>query len=100
MAWFRRQWILDRCAGRAQAADTPIGFLPLAGGLNTAGLDISAEALDELTAVPKQAWQREMAELRGYLQEYGTHLPASMLKEVEEIERRLEASPAGQRSSS
>ena len=88
-------WMLDRCAGRAQAADTPIGFLPQAGDLNTAGLDISFEALDELTAVPKQAWQREMAELREYLGEYGTRLPQTLLREVADIERRLDATATG-----
>jgi phosphoenolpyruvate carboxykinase (GTP) len=88
-------WMLDRCSGRVAATETPIGFLPQTGDLNTAGLDISAAALDELTAVPKQAWLREMADLRGYLSEYGSHLPAQMLREVEEIERRLEARSEG-----
>jgi phosphoenolpyruvate carboxykinase (GTP) len=83
-------WILDRCAGRVPAAETPIGFLPRAGELNTAGLDISSEALAELTAVPGEAWRREMAELRGYLGQFGARLPPQMLQEVAEIERRLE----------
>jgi phosphoenolpyruvate carboxykinase (GTP) len=85
-------WMLDRCAGRVSAAETPIGLLPRAGDLNTAGLDISFEALDELTAVPKDAWRREMAELRDYLAEFGARLPPQLLGEISEVERRLEAS--------
>jgi phosphoenolpyruvate carboxykinase (GTP) len=88
-------WMLDRCAGRVSAAETPIGLLPHAGDLNTAGLDISFEALDELTAVPKDAWRREMADLRRYLQEFGPRLPEQMLREVEGVERRLEARAEG-----
>ena len=37
-------WMLDRCAGRAGAVETPIGYLPRAGDLNTAGLDIDARS--------------------------------------------------------
>jgi phosphoenolpyruvate carboxykinase (GTP) len=75
--------------------ETPIGLLPRAGDLNTSGLDIGFDALDELTAVPRDAWQREMADLREYLGEFGTRLPPDMLREVGEIERRLEARAAG-----
>jgi phosphoenolpyruvate carboxykinase (GTP) len=84
-------WILDRCAGSAGAVDTPIGNMPRPGDLNTAGLDISPEALAELTAVPNAAWRQEIAGLRQYLLEYGSHLPGAMLAEADEVARRLEA---------
>ena len=84
-------WILDRCAGSAGAVDTPIGNMPRPGDINTAGLDISAEALAELTAVPNAAWRKEIASFRQYLLEFGSHLPNAMLAEVDEVARRLEA---------
>jgi len=84
-------WILDRCAGSAGAVDTPIGNMPRPGDINTAGLDISAEALAELTAVPNAAWRNEIASFRQYLLEYGSHLPPAMLAEVDEVARRLDA---------
>jgi phosphoenolpyruvate carboxykinase (GTP) len=84
-------WILDRCAGSAAAADTPIGNMPRPGDINTTGLDISAEALAELTAVPNAAWRKEIASFRQYLLEYGSRLPPAMLSEVDEVARRLEA---------
>jgi len=82
-------WMLDRCENRIEAKDTPIGHMPHPGDLNTAGLDISAEALAELNAVPVEAWRKEMVEFRRYLQEYGSRLPSQMLAEVDEVERRL-----------
>ena len=85
-------WVLDRCAGKGGAVDTPIGHMPRPGDLDTAGLDISPEALAELTAVPNGAWRREMASIREYLQGFGSHLPAAMLAQVDEVERRLAAS--------
>ena len=69
--------------------DTPIGNMPRPGDLNTAGLDISREALAELTAVPNDAWRKEIADLRQYLKEYGSRLPAAMLAELDEVARRL-----------
>jgi phosphoenolpyruvate carboxykinase (GTP) len=84
-------WILDRCAGNVGALDTPIGNMPRPGDINTAGLDISPEALAELTAVPNAAWRKEIAGFRQYLLEYGSHLPGAMLAEADEVARRLEA---------
>jgi phosphoenolpyruvate carboxykinase (GTP) len=84
-------WILDRCAGNVGALDTPIGNMPQPGDLNTAGLDISPEALSELTAVPNAAWRKEIASFRQYLLEYGSHLPGAMLAQADEVARRLEA---------
>jgi phosphoenolpyruvate carboxykinase (GTP) len=84
-------WMLDRCAGRLDAVDTPIGYMPRRGDLNVDGLNLSAEDLWELTAVPQAAWRMEMASLRQYLKEYGTHLPGALLTEVDEIVRRLSA---------
>jgi phosphoenolpyruvate carboxykinase (GTP) len=84
-------WTLDRCAGRVEAVDTPIGYMPRRGDLNIDGLNLSAEDLWELTAVPQAAWRMEMASLRQYLKEYGTHLPGALLTEVDEIVRRLSA---------
>jgi len=84
-------WILDRCEGAVGAVETPIGNMPRPGDLDTAGLDISPEALAELTAVPNGAWRKEIANLREYLLEYGSHLPATMLAEADDVARRLAA---------
>ena len=82
-------WILDRCAGRAGAVDTPIGQMPRASDLNTQGLDLSPEALAELTAVPQGPWLEEASDLRQYLQGFGDRLPPALLSELDELERRL-----------
>ena len=84
-------WILDRCAGSADAIATPIGNMPRPGDLNTAGLDISPGALAELSAVANAAWRQEIASFRQYLLEFGSHLPGAMLAEVDEVARRLAA---------
>ena len=83
-------WILDRCAGRVGAMETPIGHLPRASDLNTTGLAIDRAALDELTAVPRDAWRQEVADLRTYLHGFGSRLPALLVTELDALERRLD----------
>ncbi|MGA8709051.1 MAG: phosphoenolpyruvate carboxykinase (GTP) [Steroidobacteraceae bacterium] len=82
-------WILERCAGRAAAVETPIGYMPRALDLDTARLGIDAADLAELMAVPRDAWRQEIAELRTYLQGYGSHLPAALVTELDGLEHRL-----------
>lgn len=82
-------WILERCAGRAQAADTPIGFMPRPEDLDTQGLSIDPGALEELVAVPREHWRREAADLRSYLKEFGDRLPTELSGELDTLERLL-----------
>jgi phosphoenolpyruvate carboxykinase (GTP) len=84
-------WIVERCSGRGGALETPIGYMPQPGDLNLAGLDVSAEAMAELTAVPNEAWRREMQDLRSYLLQFGSRLPSAMLSELDAVSRRLDA---------
>jgi phosphoenolpyruvate carboxykinase (GTP) len=82
-------WILDRCSGKTAANETAIGNLPRPQDVNTKGLDISASDLQALLSVDPALWQKEMTEVRAYLETYGSHLPAEMLKQLEATEKRL-----------
>jgi len=82
-------WALERAAGRADAQDTAIGFLPRANDINTTGLDMPAATLDELLSVSTEAWKKEVGEIRAYLNEYGARAPKALLDELAEVEKRL-----------
>src|SRR6201999_2923595 len=69
-------WVLRRCTHAAGAVDTPIGNLPHPSDLNLQGLDISAEAIQQLLAVEPGLWKKEVAEVGKYLEQYGSRLPA------------------------
>jgi phosphoenolpyruvate carboxykinase (GTP) len=84
-------WMLERCEGRAQAVETPIGYMPRPNDLHTEDLDLVPGALEELSSVPTDAWRKEIAEFRTYLQGYGSHLPAALVSEVDEVEKRLQS---------
>ena len=82
-------WMLERCAGRAQANDTAIGYLPRPEDLNVKGLAISPEVLQELLSVKPDAWRKELADIRTYLDEYGQRTPKALYTELDGVEKRL-----------
>ena len=82
-------WILERCNGRNGAQDTAIGYLPHIADLNLKGVNVKPEALQELTTVHRAAWQREVADMRKYLEEFGDRMPAAMLAQLEQVAERL-----------
>jgi len=83
------QWMLERCAGRLNAQDSPIGLMPRPEDLNVAGLDVDPAVLKELTTVPPAALRREVADIRAYLQGYGAATPGALYTELDEVDRRL-----------
>jgi phosphoenolpyruvate carboxykinase (GTP) len=83
------EWVLGRCAGTAGAKETAIGRLPRPQDLNTRDLDVSPEALEALLSVDTTLWKHEVAEIRKYLEQYGSRLPSQLLQELAGTEGRL-----------
>ena len=82
-------WMLERCAGTAGASESPIGWLPRPEDLHTEGLVLGADALTALLTVDAGLWRKEMADIRQYLGKYGDRLPAALLAQLSDTERRL-----------
>ncbi|MEN9705887.1 MAG: hypothetical protein RLZZ393_1766 [Pseudomonadota bacterium] len=83
------KWMLERCAGKADAHDTAIGFLPRSEDLDTNGLEIQAETLKELLSVKDDAWRKEVVDIRAYLAEFGARTPGALYAELETVQNRL-----------
>ena len=79
------RWIIDRCEGRIDARDTPIGYLPERGDIDTAGLDIDDANMRALTTIDNASWQVEMASIGEYLESYGERLPDALREEKDRI---------------
>jgi phosphoenolpyruvate carboxykinase (GTP) len=82
-------WIIERCAGRVGAVETPIGYLPKAGDIDIKGLDVSGDTLKQLLAVDPEQWRKEMASIDEYFTEFGERLPAELKQEHEKVVRAL-----------
>ena len=85
------EWVFERVAGRGDAVETPIGFVPSATGLNVEGLDVSREDLDELLRVDHDEWRLEVPSIREHYAQFGHRLPARLEAQVDDLEARLAA---------
>jgi phosphoenolpyruvate carboxykinase (GTP) len=83
------RWIIDRCKGSADAQETVIGHLPRRSDLDTAGLDISAAALDDLLTVSPPAWKTELEAVGAYLAEFADHVPPALHAELKDSMARV-----------
>jgi phosphoenolpyruvate carboxykinase (GTP) len=84
-------WVFGRCAGTAEARETPIGLLPAEGALDVSGLDVSPEDLAELLRVDDAEWRDELPAIHEHFAKFGDKLPAQLREQLTALERRLGA---------
>ena len=83
-------WVFDRCDGRKDVVETPIGYVPAdASGLDTTGLDLSPEVLSHLLAVDPYDWQQVMPQVKAHFAKFGDRLPAEFHDQIHALEHRL-----------
>jgi phosphoenolpyruvate carboxykinase (GTP) len=85
------EWILDRCRGEADAAKTPIGYVPTPDSLDLTGLEISRAALDALLAVNRDDWYQETENITAFFQKFGKRLPKALWEQLDLLRLRLRA---------
>ena len=79
------EWMIGRAEGRADAVETPIGYLPAEGALSLDGLDLSAEARDKLFGFEREGWRAEFESIGEYLDGYGPRMPQALKDEQQRI---------------
>ena len=52
-------WIIDRCEGKADAVETPIGYVPKPEDIDLTDLDMDRDTLESILEVDKEVWQKE-----------------------------------------
>jgi len=84
-------WIFRRCEGHADAVETAIGFVPPIGegGIDTAGLDVSPEAMAKLLEVDSEAWAQQLPQMQQHFGGFGDKLPAELGAQLEALVKRL-----------
>ena len=84
-------WIIERCEGRVDAVDTPVGYLPRVQDINVNGLAIERADLETLTSIDAKAWKAEMDGIAEYLASYGDRLPAALAAQLKIVTEGLAA---------
>ncbi len=84
------EWIFDRAAGRGEAVETPIGWVPGPGAIDLEGMEVSKEDMDELLRVDRDEWRAEVPLIREHFAQFGDRLPESLARTLETLEQRLD----------
>ncbi len=82
------EWVLDRCEGKAEAVDSPVGLLPREQDLNVEGLALKPGALTELLTVDKAVWKEEVKGLREFYAKFD-RMPKALKEQLDQLETRL-----------
>ena len=80
-------WILKRCAGKADAQETAIGYVPYAKDIDLEGLDMSTEDLEKILYIDKERWAKEADEIEGYYEQFGDRLPKELRDSLETLRK-------------
>ncbi len=83
------KWIVDRVRGRAQGKETPIGWTPHYKDIEWKGLTFPEAAFDQLQAVDRPAWRKEVMGHEELFIALHDHLPSEMVYERELLICRL-----------
>ncbi len=76
------EWVFQRCAGDGDAQVTPIGNVPTPQAINTEGLDVPKEDLEELLEVKAEDWRAEIPSIEEHFAFLGDRLPQALRDEL------------------
>jgi phosphoenolpyruvate carboxykinase (GTP) len=83
------EWIFDRTAGRGDADETVIGYVPTLEALDVAGLNVTPDDMKELLTVDEDEWREEVPRIREHYAQFNERLPRKLDAFVDDLEARL-----------
>ena len=83
-------WIIDRCEGKVDAVETPIGYVPKAEDIDLTDLDFDMETLKSILEVDKETWKKEAAEIEEHYKKFGDRLPKELVNQLNNLKANLE----------
>ena len=83
------KWIVERVSGNGEAVESPIGYLPASGAIDTSGLDVTDEQMAELLNVDVEEWLNEIESIREHYARFEETLPEALSDELAALEARL-----------
>ena len=83
------KWIVERVSGKGEAVETPIGYLPASGAIDTSELDVTDEQIEELLNVDVEEWLNEIDSIREHYARFEETLPEALSDELAALETRL-----------
>ena len=82
-------WILNRCAGKVDAVESEIGYLPKPEDIDLTGLEDENVDIKGLLTIDKQVWLEDVANIEEYFAQFGDKLPKEMTDELAKLKANL-----------
>ena len=83
------EWVFDRVAGRGDAVETAIGYVPTPSAINVEGLNVTPKDMTELLTVHRDEWRDEVPLIREHFAQFADQLPERLRAQVDDLEARL-----------
>jgi phosphoenolpyruvate carboxykinase (GTP) len=84
------KWIVDRCHGRAEADERPLGWMPDVDHLDVTGISgFTKDRMEKLQAVNRDEWQRELLSQEELLMKLYPSVPKELVFQRELLVSRL-----------
>jgi phosphoenolpyruvate carboxykinase (GTP) len=83
------EWIFERTAGRGDAEETVIGYVPTHDALDVDGLNVTPDDMKELLTVDNDEWRDEIPRIREHYAQFNERLPEKLSAFVDDLEARL-----------
>ena len=85
------KWVFERITGNAKAEKTAIGYLPTHDALDTTGVNVTSEDLNELLSVDTNGWKEAVPQIREHFAAFGDRLPSTLSSSLDQLEGALSA---------
>jgi phosphoenolpyruvate carboxykinase (GTP) len=86
-------WILDRCAGKVDADECAIGYVPKYEDIDVTGLDMTEAEVKALLTIDNAEWLKDVEDpetgIKKYFAQFGDKLPKEMADELAKLEANL-----------
>ena len=69
--------------------ETAIGYLPTVDAIDTEGLKVSKEDMEEMLKVKNDEWLKEVESIKEHYTKFGDRLPKELREELAALEARL-----------
>ncbi len=84
------KWVIDRCDGKVEAVDTPLGRMPRYEDMEWGGLEsFTRENFEELNKVDPAVWRKEVKDHAELFDKLKARMPKELYALREELERAL-----------
>jgi phosphoenolpyruvate carboxykinase (GTP) len=81
--------VAERCGGGGKAVESPIGWLPAEGAIDTTGLAVAPETVRALLAIEPADWSQEAESLGEFFAKFGDRVPGALERQRRALLARL-----------